>query len=122
MGGNPPCATQFNPGKDADDLIAAGLMQDLTELADQGRLEEHRPSGVAARGLHEGRQGLLRAGQPALGAVDVDQPARLRGRRPDAADELGRGGRRRAEAQGEGHPAAFRGAGLADRPAADART
>src|SRR5882724_9302930 len=33
MGGNPPCATQFNPGKDADDLIAAGLMQDMTELA-----------------------------------------------------------------------------------------
>ena len=33
MGGNPPCATQFNPGKDADDLIDAGLMQDLTELA-----------------------------------------------------------------------------------------
>ena len=33
MGGNPPCATQFNPGKDADDLIEAGLMQDLTELA-----------------------------------------------------------------------------------------
>jgi len=33
LGGNPPCATQFNPGKDADDLIAAGLMQDLTELA-----------------------------------------------------------------------------------------
>jgi glucose/mannose transport system substrate-binding protein len=33
MGGNPPCATQFNPGKDADDLIAAGLMQDLTEVA-----------------------------------------------------------------------------------------
>ena len=33
MGGNPPCATQFNPGKDADDLVAAGLMLDLTELA-----------------------------------------------------------------------------------------
>jgi glucose/mannose transport system substrate-binding protein len=33
MGGNPPCATQFNPGKDADDLIDAGLMTDLTELA-----------------------------------------------------------------------------------------
>jgi len=33
MGGNPPCATQFNPGKDADDLIAAGLMQDMTDLA-----------------------------------------------------------------------------------------
>jgi len=33
MGGNPMGATQLNPGKDADDLIAAGLMQDLTELA-----------------------------------------------------------------------------------------
>jgi glucose/mannose transport system substrate-binding protein len=33
MGGNPPCATQFNPGKDSDDLIAAGLMQDMTEIA-----------------------------------------------------------------------------------------
>jgi glucose/mannose transport system substrate-binding protein len=33
MGGNPPGATQFNPGKDADDLVNAGLMQDLTELA-----------------------------------------------------------------------------------------
>ena len=33
MGGNAPCATQFNPGKDADDLIDAGLMLDLTDLA-----------------------------------------------------------------------------------------
>ena len=33
LGGNPPGATQFNPGKDADDLVAAGLMQDLTDLA-----------------------------------------------------------------------------------------
>ena len=35
MGGNPPCATQFNPGKDSDDLIAAGLMEDLTALAEK---------------------------------------------------------------------------------------
>ncbi|MFN0113561.1 MAG: ABC transporter substrate-binding protein [Paracoccaceae bacterium] len=33
LGGNPMCATQLNPGKDADDLIAAGLMLDLTDLA-----------------------------------------------------------------------------------------
>ncbi len=33
LGGNPMGATQLNPGKDADELIAAGLMQDLTELA-----------------------------------------------------------------------------------------
>jgi glucose/mannose transport system substrate-binding protein len=33
LGGNPMGATQLNPGKDADDLVAAGLMQDLTDLA-----------------------------------------------------------------------------------------
>ena len=34
LGGNPMGATQLNPGKDADDLIAAGLMQDLTDVAE----------------------------------------------------------------------------------------
>ncbi len=33
MGGNPMGATQLNPGKDADDLIKAGLMTDITDLA-----------------------------------------------------------------------------------------
>lgn len=33
QGGNPPCATQFNPGHDSDELVAAGLMQDLTDIA-----------------------------------------------------------------------------------------
>jgi glucose/mannose transport system substrate-binding protein len=33
LGGNPMGATQLNPGKDADDLIAAGLMMDITDLA-----------------------------------------------------------------------------------------
>ena len=74
----------------------------------EGGLEEHRPPGLAARRLHEGRQGLLRAGQPALGAVDVDQPPRLRGRRPDAADELGRDGRRRAESSRKRASSRFR--------------
>src|SRR3954447_26850351 len=40
MGGNPPCATQFNPGKDSDDLVAAGLMQDLTDLATKEKWAE----------------------------------------------------------------------------------
>jgi glucose/mannose transport system substrate-binding protein len=35
LGGNPMGATQLNPGKDADDLIAADLMLDLTDLANQ---------------------------------------------------------------------------------------
>ncbi len=33
LGGNPMGATQLNPGTDADELIKAGLMTDLTELA-----------------------------------------------------------------------------------------
>ena len=33
LGGNPMGATQLNPGKDADDLVKAGLMEDLTALA-----------------------------------------------------------------------------------------
>jgi glucose/mannose transport system substrate-binding protein len=33
LGGNPMGATQLNPGKDADDLIKAGLMEDLSALA-----------------------------------------------------------------------------------------
>jgi glucose/mannose transport system substrate-binding protein len=40
MGGNPMGATQLNPGKDADELIAAGLMQDLTELATKEKWAE----------------------------------------------------------------------------------
>lgn len=35
LGGNPMGATQLNPGKDADDLVHAGLMTDLTDLAKQ---------------------------------------------------------------------------------------
>jgi glucose/mannose transport system substrate-binding protein len=35
LGGNPMGATQLNPGKDADDLIKADLMLDLTDLANQ---------------------------------------------------------------------------------------
>jgi len=36
LGGNPMGATQLNPGKDADDLIKAGLMEDLTDIATAG--------------------------------------------------------------------------------------
>src|SRR5215216_328952 len=35
LGGNPMGATQLNTGKDADDLIKADLMLDLTDLAKQ---------------------------------------------------------------------------------------
>lgn len=34
LGGNPMGATQLNPGTDADEFVAAGLMLDLTDLAE----------------------------------------------------------------------------------------
>jgi glucose/mannose transport system substrate-binding protein len=40
LGGNPMGATQLNPGKDADDLVKAGLMLDLTELAKAEKWDE----------------------------------------------------------------------------------
>jgi glucose/mannose transport system substrate-binding protein len=56
MGGNPPCATQFNPGKDADDLIAAGLMQDLTEIAEkEGWYDIVRPKSQIEGCTKDGR-------------------------------------------------------------------
>ena len=36
LGGNPMGATQLNPGKDADDLIKAGLFEDITDVATAG--------------------------------------------------------------------------------------
>jgi glucose/mannose transport system substrate-binding protein len=40
LGGNPMGATQLNPGTDADELIKAGLMLDLTELATKEKWNE----------------------------------------------------------------------------------
>jgi glucose/mannose transport system substrate-binding protein len=40
LGGNPMGATQLNPGKDAEDLVKAGLMLDLTELAKTEKWDE----------------------------------------------------------------------------------
>jgi len=36
LGGNPMGATQLNPGKDADDLIKAGLLLDISDVAKAG--------------------------------------------------------------------------------------
>ena len=35
VGGNPPGATQMNTGRDAEELIQAGLMRDLTPIAEE---------------------------------------------------------------------------------------
>ena len=52
LGGNPMGATQLNPGKDADDLVKAHLMLDLTDLAEKEGWDELHQSEVPARLVH----------------------------------------------------------------------
>ncbi len=89
LGGNPMGATQLNPGKDADELIAAGLLEDISDVATAGDWANTLAPEEPARELHQGRQGLLRSGEPSFGSVDVDEPQSLRRRRHCASAELG---------------------------------
>ncbi|PHP66498.1 ABC transporter substrate-binding protein [Zhengella mangrovi] len=36
-GGDPMCATQFNHGRQAEELVEAGLMRDITDIAEAGK-------------------------------------------------------------------------------------
>ncbi len=56
LGGNPMGATQMNTGRDAEDLIRAGLMTDLTEVAEaEGWRDAIRPAHLLDACIHEGR-------------------------------------------------------------------
>lgn len=56
LGGNPMGATQMNTGRDAEDLIAAGLMTDLTEVAEaDGWRDVIRPAHLLDACTYEGR-------------------------------------------------------------------
>ena len=49
LGGDPPDAAQFNPGRQYEELIEAGLLLDLTELAEaEGWRDFVRPSRILA--------------------------------------------------------------------------
>ncbi|ATU95616.1 ABC transporter substrate-binding protein [Phyllobacterium zundukense] len=56
LGGNPMGATQLNTGRDAEDLVKAGLMTDLTELATkEGWADFIRPSKLLDACKFEGK-------------------------------------------------------------------
>ena len=56
LGGDPPDAAQFNPGRQYEELIAAGLLLDLTDLATEGKWEEViRPKQISAACLVDGK-------------------------------------------------------------------
>ena len=94
-GGDPMAATQFNHGRQAEELVEAGLMRDLTDLATAENWADVVNRAVAARELHARRQDLLRAGQHPLLAVAVAVEQGVRGRRRAGPDQLGRVRRRR---------------------------
>jgi glucose/mannose transport system substrate-binding protein len=55
-GGKPMAATQLNTGSDANELIKAGLMLDLTDLAEkEGWKDFIRPGKILDNCLYEGR-------------------------------------------------------------------
>ena len=55
-GGDPMGATQLNTGRDAEDLVKAGLMTDLTELAEkEGWADIIRPAKLLDACRYEGR-------------------------------------------------------------------
>jgi glucose/mannose transport system substrate-binding protein len=56
LGGNPMGATQLNHGRQAEELVQAGLMEDLTELAKQeGWADTIRPSSLLESCTFEGK-------------------------------------------------------------------
>ena len=56
LGGDPPDAAQFNPGRQYEELIEAGLLLDLTELAEaEGWRDIVRPERILAPCERDGR-------------------------------------------------------------------
>ncbi|TCU25706.1 carbohydrate ABC transporter substrate-binding protein (CUT1 family) [Rhizobium azibense] len=56
LGGNPMGATQMNTGRDAEELIKAGLMTDLTPLAEQEHWKDIiRPAKLLDACVYEGK-------------------------------------------------------------------
>ncbi len=56
LGGDPPEAAQFNPGRQYEELIANGQLLDLTEVATEGKWEEViRPKQINSACLIDGK-------------------------------------------------------------------
>ena len=55
LGGDPPGAAQFNPGRQYEELIAGGKLLDLTDVATEGKWEEIiRPKAIGSACLVDG--------------------------------------------------------------------
>ena len=56
LGGDPPEAAQFNPGRQYEELIANGQLLELTDVATEGQWEEViRPKQINGACLIDGK-------------------------------------------------------------------
>ena len=55
VGGNPPTAMQFNTGKQFDELVSNGLLNDLEALAGPGKWREVFPPAIVAAASRDGK-------------------------------------------------------------------
>jgi glucose/mannose transport system substrate-binding protein len=55
VGGNPPTMTQFNTGKQFDELVANGLLRDLDSQAKAGKWREIMPKSIVDAVVREGK-------------------------------------------------------------------
>lgn len=55
VGGEPPTAMQFNTGKQFDELVEAGVLRDLDDIASDGQWRENLPSVITNAIEREGK-------------------------------------------------------------------
>ncbi|WP_062207565.1 ABC transporter substrate-binding protein [Aureimonas sp. AU12] len=55
VGGNPPGASQFNTGRQFDDLVGQGLLADMSSVATEGKWAEVMPAAVVEAASREGK-------------------------------------------------------------------
>jgi glucose/mannose transport system substrate-binding protein len=54
VGGNPPTASQFNTGKQFDDLVSQGLLNTLDQVAEEGKWKSFLPPSFVAAASRDG--------------------------------------------------------------------
>src|SRR3712207_1555358 len=55
VGGNPPTMTQFNTGKQFDELVSNGLLRDVEQQAQAGKWREIMPKPIVDATVREGK-------------------------------------------------------------------
>jgi glucose/mannose transport system substrate-binding protein len=88
LGGDPPGAAQFNPGRQYEELIAGGLLLDLTDLAtSEGWADFIRPASISEACEVDGKM-VVRARQHPLVELGLGLDPGVRKGRRRTADQL----------------------------------